>query len=210
MSLHDLFPGYNERTQEELSRLWKEGIFVVDTNMLLNVYRYSPETRERYLETLSRLKSRLWIPYQVAYEYQDRRAVVIREQVKAYENVIQLLDTTLQKLKSSLDPYKRRHVFIDPVKLTEEITIAVTTARSTVQKAKSAHPDLKESDPLREKVEELFQEKDKIGPPYTKEKLEELYRQAELRFERHVPPGWEDESKRDYAKNMEISFFGSN
>jgi PIN like domain len=97
MSMHDLFPGYNERTQEELSRLWKEGIFVVDTNMLLNVYRYSPETRDRYLETLSRLKSRLWIPYQVAYEYQDRRAVVIREQVKAYENVVQLLDTTLTK-----------------------------------------------------------------------------------------------------------------
>jgi hypothetical protein len=30
MSMHDLFPGYNERTQEELSRLWQEGIFVVD------------------------------------------------------------------------------------------------------------------------------------------------------------------------------------
>jgi len=30
MSMHDLFPGCNERAQEELSWLWEEGIFVVD------------------------------------------------------------------------------------------------------------------------------------------------------------------------------------
>jgi len=200
MSMRDLFPGYYQRSEEELSRLWRDGIFVVDTNMLLNVYRYSPETRERYLETLSRLKPRLWIPYQVAYEYQDKRTTVIREQAKAYENVIQLLDTTLQKLKSSLDPYKRRHVSIDPVQLTEEITKAVIESRTNVQRAKNLHPDLKESDPLREKIEELFKEKDKIGVPYSKEKLADLYRQAELRFERHIPPGWEDEGKKDYIK----------
>ena len=63
--MRDLFPGFYTRTKEELSKLWGEGIFVFDTNMLLNVYRYKQKTRARYIEILDLLKQRdqLWIPY---------------------------------------------------------------------------------------------------------------------------------------------------
>lgn len=75
--MRDLFPGFYKSTEQEISTLWQEGIFVFDTNMLLHVYRYSPETRERFFETLSQLKDRLWIPYQAANEYQDKRIMVV-------------------------------------------------------------------------------------------------------------------------------------
>ena len=84
--MRELFPGFYKRTDKELSECWQEGIFVFDTNMLLNVYRYASETRDRYFEILDILKKRnqLWIPYQAAYEYQDRRIDVIRGQLEPY------------------------------------------------------------------------------------------------------------------------------
>src|SRR2546425_8220950 len=102
VNMRNLFPGFYERNEEEVNKLWQEGIFVFDTNMLLNVYRYSPETRNRYFEILRQLKEQLWIPYQVAYEYQDNRLTVIQEQIEAYKKIANILHSNSQNLESSL------------------------------------------------------------------------------------------------------------
>src|SRR5258706_10523544 len=107
VNMRNLFPGFYERTEEELNKLWQEGIFVFDTNMLLNVYRYSLETRNRYFEILHQLDNRIWIPYQVAYEYQNQRMSVIQSQAQAYEEVLKILQVTARTLKSSLEPYEK-------------------------------------------------------------------------------------------------------
>jgi hypothetical protein len=112
-NMRNLFPGFYEHTEEELNKLWQDGIFIFDTNMLLNVYRYSSETRNRYFEILRQLMEQLWIPYQVAYEYQDNRLTVIQEQIEAYKKIANVLHTTSQNLDSSLEPYKRKHGFIN-------------------------------------------------------------------------------------------------
>jgi predicted nucleic acid-binding protein len=38
--MRDAFPGYYAPKEEEFKKLWKEGTFVVDANVLLNLYRY--------------------------------------------------------------------------------------------------------------------------------------------------------------------------
>jgi len=78
--MRDLFPGfyYSYPQGEELSKLWEEAIFVFDANMLLNVYRYSSKALDRYLDILNHLKHKIWIPYQVANEYQENREEVIK------------------------------------------------------------------------------------------------------------------------------------
>ena len=40
------FPGYYRPTEAEFRRLWDKCIFVLDANVLLNLYRYSEETRK--------------------------------------------------------------------------------------------------------------------------------------------------------------------
>src|SRR6266702_8250471 len=100
--MRDLFPGFYQRSNEELSNLWQEVIFVFDTNMLLHVYEYSPATRDRFFETLSKLQERIWIPYQVAFEYQRRRMKVIVRQRDSYKYVSKHLDKALQFLKDGL------------------------------------------------------------------------------------------------------------
>ncbi|MEQ8996136.1 MAG: PIN-like domain-containing protein [Coleofasciculus sp. B1-GNL1-01] len=53
--MRDLFPGYYQPTPEEFETLWQEAIFSFDANILLNIYRYSAETRERLFEIIERL-----------------------------------------------------------------------------------------------------------------------------------------------------------
>ena len=117
MSMRDLFPGYYTLPEEELSQLWENCIFVFDTNMLLNIYRYQPVSQESFFEVLKKLNDRIWIPYQVALEYQGRRLQVISDQMNAYDTVLRLLDETLSELKKRLNAYKERHSFIDPAQL---------------------------------------------------------------------------------------------
>src|SRR5947208_3218924 len=155
--MRDLFPGFYDRTVDELSSLWQESIFVFDANILLHIYEYSPTTRERFFETLSKLKDRIWIPYQVAFEYQRRRMKVIVSQKNSYKVASKQLDKTLQSLKEGLEPYKKdKHAFIDTQELFKKITHEFDAAKKELQKAASKHPDYKVSDPLREKLDALF------------------------------------------------------
>jgi hypothetical protein len=206
--MRDLFPGFYKRTEEELSKLWEEGIFVFDTNMLLNIYRYTQKTRERYFEILDLLKKRgqIWIPHQVAYEYQANRIDVMQGQLDAYTEVSNILQTTWQKLESSREPYKSKHGFIDAKKLSDELTSAIKNAKTTVmqgkEKVKREYEALKKDDTLLDTLERLFQ--GNIGNPYNGSRLETLYRQAQLRIELKIPPGWEDEGKGNFKAYGDI------
>jgi hypothetical protein len=50
--MREKFSGYYRPTQEEFDKLWQEAILSVDANILLNIYRYSPETRARLFEVI--------------------------------------------------------------------------------------------------------------------------------------------------------------
>ena len=64
----ELFKGYTNYSKDEYERIWKSAIIVVDTNILLNFYRYSEDTKREMIKILTNLKERLWIPYQIAKE----------------------------------------------------------------------------------------------------------------------------------------------
>ena len=55
---------------EYFTKLWDEAIVVPDANILLNLYYYSRKTSRDLISILRKFKKRIWIPYQVALEYQ--------------------------------------------------------------------------------------------------------------------------------------------
>ena len=67
--MRDQYFEYYKPSEEELKRYWKECIFVLDANVLLDLYRYSEESRNELLRILVAYKDRLWIPAQVALEF---------------------------------------------------------------------------------------------------------------------------------------------
>ncbi len=114
--MRKLFPGYYRPTKEEFDELWEKCIFSGNTNVLLHLYRYTPKTRDRLLNILNGFKDRIWIPNQVAYEYQEERLGVITQQLKHYEEIHNVLNENLKTLKSDLQRYKNRYSFVAFIK----------------------------------------------------------------------------------------------
>ncbi len=48
-----LFPQYDDLSSQDYGIVWKNALFVLDTNVLLNLYRYQAGTRDELLNVLS-------------------------------------------------------------------------------------------------------------------------------------------------------------
>lgn len=189
--MRQLFPVYHKPTDDEFSKMWQEGIFTFDANVLLNIYRYSPETRERFFEVLQRLEKRIWVPHQAAHEYHKHRLDEISNQFRAFEDIEKHLDISLKELEDN----HRKHPFgINVSPLTKIIKNTIKRAKPILQEISSQRCSLLASDPFRETIAELFA--GKLGEPYSKDNLEkDIHQKAEERFKQDIPPGYKDKPK---------------
>lgn len=191
-----LFPGYYTPSKEDFDNLWKECIFSFDANSLLNIYRYSLETQKSFLDILERLKERIWIPHQVALEFSKNRTNVIEGQMKVYDEISQQLDAEFERLKAQLAVFKR-HRSINIESVLESARAGIDSAKDSLKADKQKHPDLSSSDPLGDKVGDLF-EGSKIGVPFDSERLLKIYEDAEVRYRLQIPPGYKDAKDKGY------------
>jgi hypothetical protein len=53
-----LFPEYFQPDETEIKQIWNEGLIALDANVLLNLYRYSAETREEFLKAFKTIKTK--------------------------------------------------------------------------------------------------------------------------------------------------------
>src|ERR1700730_2212206 len=102
------FRGYYTPSPEQFISLWDEATFVFDTNVLLNIYRYTPKTQKDFLNILERLHDRIWVPHQVALEYFENREGVMAQQYSIYQEIDSSLDETIKKI---VNKYKKGHPF---------------------------------------------------------------------------------------------------
>ncbi|KYC41977.1 hypothetical protein WA1_18345 [Scytonema hofmannii PCC 7110] len=191
--MRNLFRGYYKPTSEELAEIWKNCIFSFDANVLLHIYCYTPETRKRFFDILHRFQERIWLTHQVAYEYQKNRIYVISKFLKAYEDIENILIKKLQEIRSEFAHDYRKHPFIKPQEIIENLEIVTEKIIFQLYEARKQHPNYLEQDELREVLSNLFE--DKVGKPYSEEELENLYQKAEKRFSYQKPPGYKDANK---------------
>ena len=57
------------------------------------------------------------------------------------------------------------------------------------------HPNLIDSDNIRDKLTELFE--GKVGSPFSPEKLKKIYKMGEIRYHETIPPGFKDITKTE-------------
>ncbi|MFN5239722.1 MAG: PIN-like domain-containing protein, partial [Aphanizomenon sp.] len=90
--MRSVFVGYFRPKDDELSQMWSEGIFVVDANVLLNLYRYSSGTRKELEKALEVVKDRIFIPHQAAKEFLGKRLDVTAGQANEYAKAIKSIN----------------------------------------------------------------------------------------------------------------------
>lgn len=68
---------YIELTDEQKENIWNNCDFIFHTNVLLNLYRYSPKMSKLIIASMNDLKDRIWIPYNIAEEFLKNRHNII-------------------------------------------------------------------------------------------------------------------------------------
>lgn len=183
------FPGYFKLTEKEINELWENALFVFDANILLNLYRYSNETRDDFFKILEKIKGRIWIPHQSSSEFFDNRLNVISQQEKSYEDASNSLKEIENEFKNT-----RQHPFITQ-KLLKKFSNLSKEICEQLNESKEFHNKRINQDDILDKIETLFNEK--VGDEYEKDKLEEIYKEGEARFLDKIPPGYKDAGKKD-------------
>jgi hypothetical protein len=193
-----IFSGYYFPTDEEFRKLWEACLFVLDANVLLNLYRYSTETSTEIIEILKQISDRLWIPHQVGLEYHKNRLQEIANQEKIYDETITPLRKTQKTLKEQL--LSKRHPFIKNAdKLIKKIEDTFQELESNLKQRKDEY--LSSIDAINEDITSLFE--GKVGKAYSPEKLENIYKEGNKRYQQLIPPGYGDlknkENFREYG-----------
>ena len=203
------FPGYYRLSEEDFATLWKDGVFVLDANVLLNLYRYPEKAREDLLKALHKIAGRLWIPYHAALEYQRNRQTVIADQRSRFSDVRKILETAQQDIDSELQQLqlKKRHSNINPDSFTQKfgkLTNDFTSELDALEKAHSANVD---KDELRERIENLFE--GRLGQsPVDQKTLETIFKEGEERFAKQIPPGYLDRKKEKDKQGDDYAYGG--
>jgi hypothetical protein len=191
------FVGYYRPSEKEFSELWKSCLFAFDTNVLLNLYRYTPATKASLLGILEKVSERIWLPYQAAYEYHNRRVDVIQQQMKAYDAVVEIVRKSIDEARGKLGTFAR-HPSIKIDEILKPFDEAFEKSEEALAKLKGQHPDLLIDDPINETLAGLFD--GKVGEPTPEDELEQIYKQGERRYRLGIPPGYADRNKGDASQ----------
>ena len=191
--MKDKFPGHFSSSQSK-EDLWENCTFVFDTNILLNLYRYSDETRTLFIRTLEGLKDRIWIPYKVAAEYLANRLDVIYEQQEEYEKAI----AEINKLKGKLEN-SRQHPFVSSETM-KAVSGSLEKAIEELNKNKDTHNNRINSDDIKDVISEIFD--NRVGEPYNNESLELIISEGIERYKHKIPPGYSDIKKQSTEESL--------
>ncbi len=176
---------YLELDKKEKELLWRNAIFIFDTNVFLNLYRYSPNTREQLLNAFEQLKERVWMPYQVAYEFAKDRYDIIYESNQRFQSIRIEADKMVSNWKEQL---RTDATDEDIDKLTEFLHDWVEQKEKKNQLITNPNEDS-----IFDKLLEIFD--NRAGQPFGETELKEIEKEGELRYSNSIPPGYKDKKK---------------
>jgi len=188
--MKELFPGFYRPSKAEFDRLWREGWFVLDANVLLNLYRYRAEARADYLNVLGQIAARTWIPHQAALEFQMNRVETIAKQDGSFSRVAKQISAFREFLLSNRDQLR---TVIGTKELHDAVEPHVAAFEQRLEELRAQQITADGDDPVRDALDGLLAKV--IGEAFSQKDLDSLYAEGKQRYELNTPPGYEDAKK---------------
>ena len=204
-------------SSEERKAFFTDGIIVLDTNVLLDLYRYTPGARDELLVALRLVSSRIWLPYQVGIEFVRGRSGVIFDRLetlkraraeidRAFNEAWRDIEGSRDQVKTLLSTYaadEQSQTALDELITQPELLRLLDSwllrLRDHVKKLREDQ-DIKlndirfGSDPILPQIAELYG--DQIAPAPSAEKIKERVQHAsDFRYPNEIPPGFSDQGK---------------
>lgn len=193
--MRNQFSWYFRAPDSEIKAAWDGGLLTLDANVLLDLYRYHENTRGSLLTCIERFKGRLWLARQAAEEFFRNRSKVIVSAGGGFRQATEELSKLSKALSTTVTQLQGNRILAAEVAndLNAAVTSAITAAEQRISNGNSAHPKFLESDPLLEKLLELFE--NAVGPDFSKDEIKIVRAEAEQRKRAGVPPGFLDDHK---------------
>ncbi|HEY9038456.1 MAG TPA: PIN domain-containing protein [Roseovarius sp.] len=185
--MRKLFQSHLPENEEEVSAVWMDALIVFDANTILNLYRYSEKSRDELIDFLKKIKNRVWIPEQAAYEVFNNRLSVISGQASSYDAAMK----SIADLRNSLRK-DRAHPFISEETM-ETLSTVLQSVESELKNNQEREIGRLRSDQILLDIIEIFDER--MGEPFSTEQLEEIFDHGVERYLNKVPPGYKDAKK---------------
>lgn len=216
-----LFKINKQLDEVDFKSLWENALFVFDANVMLDLYRF-PENAKRDLFNIldsDTIKSRIWLPFQVALEFEFNRLDVISDQKTKFNSVKSIVKNALfetEKLykeiqeKLSTLKLKKKHSAIDPDNYINEVLF--NSANETLEdflahlsELDEKQMDVSDTDDIKRRVFEIFN--DKIGKSFKTEELNKIFEEGDRRYTDNIPPGYNDKSKEGFYMYKDMRIF---
>lgn len=194
--MREAFPEHFVGEPERQQKLWADCIFVLDTNVLLDLYRFSDSAREALFKVMESLGERLWIPYQVAAEYFENRLTVIEAQSDAYAKSISGLKVAKEKFNSG-----SRHPFVSDGVFNQFIDSYDPMIKELEDKQRT-YLSFVNDDVIKARIGTILN--GRVGEPYSEERLQEVAVEGEKRYLENIPPGFQDGGKIPEATTVKL------
>lgn len=181
-------------------------LIVLDTNVLLNVYRYSPQFTEFALDCIQSIRKWIVLPSTVRLEYgrhcRSEFSKMERRIMNAEENTQKQIGLAQKKVLASCNNFERL-CFPDVPELKEAIANGFNTLVEGVTDFFEQRRGLQlishawaGKDLLMDFVSEL-DDAGKIMPALSQETLYQWCEEGEKRYKKEIPPGFKDEKDKD-------------
>lgn len=189
------FAWYLNSSSGAAREAWSTAILTVDTNVLLDLYRYHTKTRESILTALESFSERVWLSHQAATEFFRNRKKVISSSETTFREAAKGLDGLDKKLVGDISQLKSHRLIPTPIldDLSSAISAAVVKARENLDAVTKEHPKYLSEDPVLERLLKLFE--GRVGTAPSQERYAELLAEGRKRHEAKIPPGYLDKKK---------------
>jgi hypothetical protein len=177
-------------TDSDFRRLWTKCIFAFDANVLLDLYRYSKESRDELMKLMRSHREKIWIPHQAALEFYKNRLSVIsgvhtrtRDLLKALKAQVTLLENEYQQ-----------HPYIATA-VCQKIISELNASIAVIESDQATYPDLLLDDTIGDELADILE--GRIGESFASDELKELREKIEKRYDSQIPPGFSDRKDKD-------------
>lgn len=177
-------------------------LFVVDTNVLLDLYSLKEETRKLFFDFLEKSKDRLFLPHHVGLEYHNNRIQIIKKEVEDVSFIENKLFSKIESIfkEESIKNLLNKNPFLsEDIETLKKKVLDITKKdlELIIQKIKDSDNKpiyVNGDDHIKEKIYSIFA--GKVGDSFTQEVLDSLYVEGEGRYKDHIPPGYADSPQK--------------
>lgn len=181
----------------------KKYVIVLDTNIILKIYRTSPDYAEFVLKCLENIKEYVCIPFNVLWEYEKHRKEEYKKKNKSISNSVEVCDGLVSKIRNIIKCQCNelsKDGYPDIESLVQKMLENVDELENIFEKYFDAHQDLDFLNNWnQDKVLNIVESFEKMPEP-TATFVYKQCQEGKYRYKNKIPPGYQDEKKDGVSK----------